>query len=201
MKEKSTMARRASAATAPATAPAITELPKPTKGVKPRMDGVPGELVDLDALNLQFGGMRKVSPYDPLLDQLATATDAAMAAVPKRPRPGLKFGHVRARNSVWARAKAKGFKVSFAIAGSDLYVRLDGRVDDDVKETRRSAIRKLLASHMQLSVIPICNKLREGGDVNVDAALVETILTQMAKAGEVIRQESGAWRLGLKGAK
>lgn len=178
---------------------AVGPAPAPRKGVRPMLDGVPGEIVSLDGLNLVFGHRLRVSPYDTLLDQLAEATDKAVEA--KQPRPGLKFGNIRAKASVYSRAKRKGLLVSFAEVGQALYVRLDGHVEENARETRRGKIRTLLASGQALTHQAIAVKLRESGDATVDAPLVDAILAQMMKAGEVIRQESGAWKLNPARAK
>lgn len=172
---------------------AVGPAPAPRKGVRPSMDGVPGELISLEGLNLVFGHRLRISPYDVLLDQLAASTDKAVEE--KQPRPGLKFGDVRAKASVYTRAKKKGLLVSFAEVGRVLYVRLDGRADDHAKETRRGSIRKLLANGVALTHVAIAARLREAGDASVDAQLVDAILAQMLKAGDVIRQDGGAWKL------
>lgn len=170
----------------------VVSVLKPTKGVRPNFGGVPGALVSLEGVTgLEFG-RTKISPYDALLDQLAKATDEAVEK--QQPRPGLKFGDARAKASVYARAKQKGLRVLFAIAGKDLYVRMEGRVDDNIKGARREAIRKILAKGEAFSYIQITNKLRADGDLTIDAPIVDAILLQMMRAGEVARQETGAWR-------
>lgn len=169
----------------------IERIGPPTKGVRPNCNGVPGELVSLEGIALEFG-RTKISPYDGLLDQLAKATDAAVEK--SQPRPGLKFGDPRAKASIYARAKRMGLRVIFAIAGNELYVRMEGRADDDTREKRRIAIRRMLASGAALSYIQIANKLRADGDLTVDAQTVDAIMVQMMRAGDVIRQESGAWK-------
>lgn len=132
----------------------------------------------------------KASPYDPLLDQLAAAT----------PGQALRFADTRARAALYARAKKKGLKVSFAESNGSLYVRLDGRVDDDVHKTRRDQIVAAL-KRGPLGHIQIAAKLREGGDSTVDAQLVETILGQLLRDGVVVKRESGDWTLSAKAAR
>lgn len=172
---------------------AIAEISRPTKGVRPNLAGVPGELVDLDGLSLEFGGRNKISPYDALLHQLAKATDEALAA--SKPRPGLKFGDPRAKASLWNRAKKLGLRISFAFSSDELYVRMDGRVDDNLRETRRSAIKKLLANGQAWTYLQIAARLREGGDASVDAQTVDAIMVQLMRTGDVIRQDGGAWKI------
>jgi len=124
------------------------------------------------------------SPYDALLEQLAAAG----------PGKGLKFGDVKARASVTVRARKKGMRVSFAVAGDVLYVRFDGRVEDDVHGGRRAAILTALrrgpANPITLAVI-----LRANGDANLDGETVVVILAQMARTGEVVRGEGDRWAL------
>jgi len=156
----------------------------------PDFSGVPGELVALDGLTLHFG-KRKVSPYDPLLDQLSLATDAALNA--NKPAPGLRFTSVQAKASVSARAKLKGLRVSFAeTPEGPMYVRIEGRLD--VLEKRGDAIRAMLASG-PLSTMVITSRLRSNGDDTVDAQGVEAMLSGMMKRGTVIRQEGNTWKL------
>ena len=70
----------------------ITEIQKPTKGVKPNLNGVPGELVPAAGLTLNFAiGNRKVSPYDVLLDQLAAAPEGNL----------LRFAHWGQHAAEW----------------------------------------------------------------------------------------------------
>jgi hypothetical protein len=47
----------------------------------------------------------------------------------------------------------------------------------------------------------ISAKLREAGDIAVDAQLVETILTQMMRDNQVIKREGGEWSLNPRAAK
>lgn len=161
----------------------------------PDFSGTPGKIVSLDSLELNFGRRRTGSPYDILLDDLATATDEAVAA--GKPRPGLEFGNVKAQASVYQRAKKKNLRVVFAVSGERLYVRMEGRYDDNIREQRRTAIKRILLVG-PMTYIPITNKLREGGDLSVQASEVDPLLNVMMKAGEVIRQEGGAWKLAPK---
>jgi hypothetical protein len=162
----------------------------PAKRAAPDMSGVPGTLVSLDGLDIDFAKWNRASPYDALLEKLVNAP----------PNSALLFANgLRARASICARAKKKGLIVGLAEKGPDLYVKFIGRVEDNEKESRRKKIKQLLRLG-PLNCIQIATKLREGGDGVVDAQLVDTILAQMQKAGDVIRQEGGNCRL-VPGAK
>ena len=161
--------------------------PGPAPGTKRDMRGVPGQIVSLEGLDLAFGQMVKASSYDPLLNQLAAAGKGK----------ALKFGDVRAKSSIYARAKKLRLRVSFAVLGSDLYVRLDGRVDDDIKGTRRAGILGALKFGARAAG-DLLNLLREKGDGTIDLPTVEAILAQMVRGGEVIKQEGGKYTAGLR---
>jgi hypothetical protein len=155
------------------------------------MTGVPGEIVSVDGLQLVFGPRARQSPYDPLLQQLVDAG----------PGRALKFGDARARVALTSRAKKMGLRISFAISGDSLYVRLDGGVTEDVKATRRGRIKEALKFGTQ-TAMHITNHLREKGDSSIDVNLTESILLQMLRTGDLIRQEDGRWKLNpmVKGA-
>ena len=108
---------RSTAAAVQAPAPVVAEVGKPTKGVKPNCNGVPGALIEASELppDLVFG-LRKqhVSPYDALLKQLLESGEGK----------ALSFGHERARASVFARSKKLGIKIEMADHAGKLYVRL-----------------------------------------------------------------------------
>jgi hypothetical protein len=167
---------------------------KKEKRKSPDFSGTPGELVTQLDPELQFG-KRKMSPYAALLDQLSKATDEAIAA--NKPLPGLKFAAVKAKASVWAQAKARGFKVVFAEKDGCLFVRIDGRVD--AIEHRGEEIKKLLRIQPQTAMV-LTNKLRANGDETVDAQGVETMLARMLRLGDVAKQEGGTWKLLAKKA-
>jgi hypothetical protein len=40
--------------------------------------------------------------------------------------------------------------------------------------------------------------LREKCDATADGAIVATVLEPLARTGEVVKQEGGAWRIGAK---
>lgn len=165
---------------------------KPTKGVRPDFGGVPGALVPLTGIALEFGRQNRSSPYDSLLDELARATDEAIEK--KEPKPGLKFDDLRAKPSIYARAKKKGLRVVFAVAGAALYVRMEGRNDDHIKDSRRAAILKMLAGGAVMTYMQITNKLRADGDLTIDGPIVDAIMLQLMRTGSVVRQEGGAWK-------
>lgn len=159
--------------------------------VKRKLDftGTPGKMVDASQLDgLVFGGRAKVSPYDKLLTELKEAT-------PKPPsKVVLEFESLKARASVYARAKKLEMRVSFAELGGKLYVRYEGDLGEDVIAKRRQAILDNM-SGIPVSYIEMKNKLVALGDVSVTAAEVDIILVQLMKAGKVVRQDGGKWRL------
>jgi hypothetical protein len=157
-----------------------------TKRGRPDFSGVPGELVDAAVVpaGLHFGTKLRGSPYDGLLKQLADAGAGKM----------LKFGDPKARVSINVRARKLGLKVSCAEDGNVLWVRFDGRADDDVKASRREKILGVLKFGPN-TAIRLAHVLREKGDENVDASLVEAICVQVARSGEILRQEGGTWAL------
>jgi hypothetical protein len=159
----------------------------PAPGTKPNRAGVPGELVSLESLDLVFGRMSKASPYDPLLHQLAVAGTGK----------ALKFGDVRAKASLYARGKKLGLRLSFAIFGTDLYVRFDGRVDDDIRGSRRARIQEALKNGPR-SAGELLNAIREKGDVTIDLPTTEAILAQMVRGGELVKREDGKYGKGLR---
>ena len=107
---------------------------------------------------------------------------------------------MKCKPSIQSRASKLEFRVTFAERAGKLYVRLTGRADDDIKESRRMKIRKALSTSprnpMQLAVL-----LRESGDFNADAQLVESILGQMLREGEVLKQDGGTWTANPKAKK
>src|SRR5262245_53029721 len=74
---------------------------------KPDFSGVAGRLIAKAPDGMSFGSRLRVSPYDPLLDQLRVQGRGAFA----------EFDHVRARAAVLNRAKAKKMRVSFGVEG------------------------------------------------------------------------------------
>jgi hypothetical protein len=113
----------------------------------------------------------------------------------------LRFGDVRAKASVYARAQKKGLRVSFAESGGALYVRLDGRKDDDIKAARREKIVQALKGGVSLNAIRLSVKLREGGDTTIDGQTVEAICAQMVREGSLIKRETGEYAINARLAK
>lgn len=155
------------------------------KGIKPDFTGVPGELVPIDGLQLSFGRGGRISPYDALLIKLSESAKGN----------ALKFASVRAKASVAVRSKKLGFRVSFAELGGALYVRYEGRIDEDIRAQRRTAITAVLKKHGPQSSIAISTLLRGAGDTSLNAGDIELIVLQMLKDGTVLRQEGNMWAL------
>ena len=157
----------------------------------PDFTGVPGQLASSDEIaGLEFGAKLRKSPYDALLDQLAIAPKGS----------ALKFGDLKCRPSIYSRARKKGLRISFAERGGALFVRFDGRDDDDVRATTRRAAILAALKLGPMSHVKITNKLRDAGDSVLDAAATDAILHQMFKVGQVLRQEGGNWALNPKAA-
>lgn len=169
---------------------------KTAKRVKPDFSGVVGELLTSDlGLPLIWGNKLRVSPYDAQLDQLVEATETAKKQ--GKPQPVLKFGQLKARASLCVRARKKNLRISIAEYGGALYVRVDGHLDDKIRETRRLRILGALKQFGVQSATAISVKLREEGDTAADGGIVNAILGQMLKSGDVIQQEGGLWRLAV----
>lgn len=102
---------------------------------KPDFTGVPGEFCKPDGLNLVFGKKLRGSPYDGLLLELA-----------KRTGELLVFGDIKARASIYARAKKLQMALEYAESGGKLYVRFAGLLPDhpDFKSQRRDRIMAAL---------------------------------------------------------
>jgi hypothetical protein len=160
----------------------------PQKGVKPNCDGVPGEIVDLAEVGpAAIWGRKntKVSPYDLPLAQLAEAG----------PGKVLKFGDPRAWSSVGVRAKKLGFRVSRAVVDGKLFVRFDGRLDDDLRAARREKIIGCLRRQPGMTTHQVNIAVRDSGDTTFDAVLAELYLTQLVKTGDAIKRDGGTWAL------
>lgn len=158
-----------------------------TKRARPDFSGVPGELVDASVLpaGLHWGTKLRGSPYDGLLRQLAEAGTGKV----------LKFGNPKARVSVNVRARKLGMRVTCAEADGVLFVRFGGSAGEDLKGSRRERIRGVLKVSAGATPFHVAKVLRDKGDEHADAQIVEAILTQMARAGEVVRGEGDQWRL------
>ena len=84
-----------------------------------------------DHAGMLFGKRLKTSPYDPLLRELIL-----------HPNDFLEFDDTRAQSSIAVRAKKLDLRVSFAHENGKLYVKLEGRTDDQVRTQRRASDRK-----------------------------------------------------------
>lgn len=149
---------------------------------KPDFSGVPGELVAVDAIpaDVVFGNKRQ-SPYDALLLKLK-----------ENPMQALRFGDVKAQASIHARSRKLGIAVETAEHEGQLYVRMK-ELHGAKAQARRDRITSLLKQGVALTAPALAAKLREQGDAVADGQLVLVILEQMARSGEVIKQEGGTW--------
>lgn len=181
---------RSTAAAVQAPAPVVAEVGKPTKGVKPNCNGVPGALIEASELppDLVFG-LRKqhISPYDALLKQLLESGEGK----------ALKFGHERARTSVVARSKKLGIKIELADYAGELYVRLapgstsqarqplkDGLVSD--KKTRNRSLILTALRKGKSTPEAIAAQLRsDDPDCSLDGPIVRSLLKGMQQDGGV----------------
>lgn len=161
---------------------------KPTKGVRPRLEGVPGVLLtarDVAPLGLIFGAATRVSPYDAKLRELCAAEAGAV----------LCFGNLRARASLYQRAKKLNIKLEFGEQGGKLYARLvssealprqsvTGTVVTDAKTRNRAlicaAIRKGKKTPEAIAAF-----LRDEGHTNFDGPVVRSMLKHMQAQGQV----------------
>lgn len=156
----------------------------PAATKRPDFNGVPGKLVAAPE-GLQFGPKGRHSPYDSLLQQLATAKSQV-----------LEFGDARAKASVYSRATKLGMKVEFAERGVALYVRFGGWKPDSEqwRKLARVAILEAIKTQPRM-VIQVTNAVRATGLNDVDAGTIDAILKQMEQEGTVARQRDGSWAL------
>jgi hypothetical protein len=85
-------------------------------------------------------------------------------------------------------------RISYPTIDGALYVRLDGSAEADSRQTRRAAILLALKTG-PMAAMRLSNMLFNQGDKSVDVHLVEAVLTQMLRAGEVVHQEGGDWAI------
>ena len=157
----------------------------PQKKKRGPFTGVPGTLVPLQGLELDFSTKKlRVSPYDALL--------AELAAAPKE--NALLFNDLKARNSIGLRAEKKGMIVAFAEKDGMLYVRYMGRTDEQASGQRRGAVLRLLRQLGPITYIKLTNRLREEGDAIADAPMVECILQAACKTREALKQDRGMYK-------
>jgi hypothetical protein len=157
---------------------------------KPKRDlsGVPGELVKIEGLDLEWRSkfIRK-SPYDAKLDELAAAP----------PGTALRFGDPRALVALRRRARKKGLNIAFAEKDGVLFVRILARANGSspVQEipplgaTRRARILQTLRVG-PAKTGDILRALRGQGDTTVNLPMVEIIVSQMVGAGQLIHKGS-----------
>src|ERR1700690_2259125 len=141
------------------------------KGRVPDFKGTEAHIVDQPE-DLIFGATTRVSPYDPLLDELATKAEVWEKGTRSTPRPIICCASVRAKASMYSRSVKLGIRISFAIRGTALYIRYEGRRDSKIQSKRRGNIKDLLKPGVAMTYIQIANKLRDQGDVSLDAASV-----------------------------
>jgi len=166
---------------------------------KPDFRGVQGTVVAGDVVAglegrglLWTGRGQRISPYDAQLADLKQRTVQAVAK--GEPAPALEFPERRAEAALRARAKRLDLRLVFADFEGRMYVRLDG-IQGDPAVARRKNIAAALKKYGPLPVQRLTGQLREDGDETLDAATVTLILHQMSKAGDVLQQDGGAWRL------
>ena len=80
-----------------------------------------------------------------------------------------------------------------------LYVRLKDFHGDRAKE-RRELILAMLKTGGPMQAPKIAAALRDKGDATVDGQMVTVILEQLARTGEVVKQEGGSWLFRRKTA-
>lgn len=166
----------------------------------PRFDGVPGQIVAGDSLDgISFSASKhRVSPYDALLDDLLAETRKAIGE--GKPMPALRFGDVRAKVSVRARAKKKEFKLEFADAGGVLYVRMNVRALPAVSEPAAESgfdaqLLGVLKASGPLNHYRLAVKMREQGNKSVDAPMCDAACHRLAKKGVLVKREDGTFAL------
>jgi hypothetical protein len=158
------------------------KLPAPTKGVMPVMTGVSGCLMDSAPDDVLFGGRaNKGSPYDSLLLQLKAAGHGKF----------LRFDDLRAKASVWARAKKMGIKVLFGTQGDKLWVSLakvemetDGEVDVQPKRANVDIVLDAVKAGRQQAG-EIFSWSRSNGSTEIGIREVDILLGSLARAGKI----------------
>jgi len=155
----------------------------PTKGVRPQTNGVPGVLVsEAPPEGMLFGAKKlKVSPYDPLLLQLKVAG----------PGNYLKFEDLRARVSVYARAKKLGIVVEFGERGNTLWVALgkaqlhtDGAVDEAPRKTISDVVIDAIKAK-RTTAGEIVTFVRSNGGAGAGITQIDGVLSSLLRQGKV----------------
>ncbi len=170
--------------------------PGPKKGTRPDTTGVAGAICEIENLPLAFGVRARVSPYDALLRTLVETTEKAVAE--NRPRPGLRFDSPRCRPSLLVRARKLNLCISFAEHEGKLYVRFDGRTEEEVRQSRKQALLKLLSIHGPMTHVKCATKLRDDGDNAIDGSLANALLLQMVREGSLVQQDNSYFAVNPK---
>lgn len=178
-----------------ATAAKTAVLLKPTKGVRPHTEGVPGELLSITEIpaDLDFSARRlKISPYDVLLKSLMEAGPDKM----------LMFGAIRARASVMVRSRKLGIKIETGEHAGKLYVRLAPGSTAPPPATKLRSVTEIAADdHKTRNRAAILSGIRAGnrtpeaigawlrkqeGLPQLDGPVVRSLLKHMQTAGVVV---------------
>lgn len=156
---------------------------KPTKGVRPQLEGVAGVIVNEAPPDIVWGGKHRISPYDALLQELKKAGIGNY----------LKFGDPRCRPSVTARAKKLGIAVLFG-EGPDksLWVTLqkpelskNGSVDPEPpKPTNAELVIKAIEAKRHTAG-EIVSWLRSNGGAGIGITQVDGLLSNLLRSGKV----------------
>jgi hypothetical protein len=154
---------------------------KPTKGVKPKFDGVIGALVTEAPDGVLFGQKLRQSPYDPLLKQLRDAGAGKF----------LRFESLRAKPSIAARAKKLGIRVLFGEQGDVLWVtlaaadlRTDGAAEQPTRKTNSDLVLEGLDAKRDTAGA-LTTWLRSNGAPGIGISQVDELLRQLARAGKI----------------
>lgn len=150
--------------------------------------GVPGELVDIGGVELNWGSRQRKSPYDALLRNLVLAG----------PGKALKFGSERAWASVNVRARKLGITVEPAFVNGALYVRLarKQKTAAEAIEERHATIVEMLKERPASESL-IVDALRRRG-IDSDGQQVKAALMQESKKGTVQLRADGLWHAAGK---
>ncbi len=156
----------------------------------PDFAGVPGALVDSAPEGMVFGLKKwRVSPYDPLLEQLRKAGAGKF----------LKFDDLRCRISVSARAKKLGIKVLFGEQGNTLFVTLataelqaNGVVEEQPKKPSNSDLVLAAIREKRHTAGEIVSWLRSNGVPGAGITQVDGIIGNLMRAGTLKLGRAGS---------
>lgn len=154
---------------------------KPMKGVRPRLEGVAGALVDEAPEGILFGKSLRQSPYDALLQQLKAAGAGKF----------LRFESLRAKPSIMARAKKLGIRILFGEQGNVLWVtlasvelRTDGEVERPAKKTNSDLVLEAIEGKRDTAGA-ITTWMRSNGAPGIGLTQVDDLLRVLARAGKI----------------